>query len=243
MVRWAAARPGRVLAGVLVLALLGAGLALWRLSPCGVDAARWSGRARAPGGRPKVVHERFGDDAVYVLVRGDLARLVLTADLNRLLGLEGCLAGNVPAGADGAGRARRRRAPRWRARSPCGSSTGRARSSTPPSRRSPSSCRRRRGRARRRPTGRRRRRAGSRARRGARRPRPSGSASRPRSSSTREFAQRAAGAEREVRAEPDRARRRSTTRTSSTSSSSIPRAGRACRRRASRTCSRRRTRR
>ena len=34
-----------------------------------------------------------------MLVRGDLARLVLTADLNRLLGLEGCLAGNVPKGA------------------------------------------------------------------------------------------------------------------------------------------------
>ena len=32
-------------------------------------------------------------------MRGDLARLVLTADLNKLMGLEGCLSGNVPAGA------------------------------------------------------------------------------------------------------------------------------------------------
>ena len=80
-------------------------------------------------------------------------RLVLTADLNRLLGLEGCLSGNVPEGATAPGRDRRRRARRWRARSRCGSSTGRARSSTPRSRRSPSSCRRRRGRGRRRPTG------------------------------------------------------------------------------------------
>ena len=46
-----------------------------------------------------MAHSRFGDEAVYVLVRGDLPRLVLTSDLNRLLGLEGCLSGNVPAGA------------------------------------------------------------------------------------------------------------------------------------------------
>ena len=38
----------------------------------------------------------FGDDAVVVLVRGDLRKLVLTENLGRLLRLEGCLAGNVP---------------------------------------------------------------------------------------------------------------------------------------------------
>jgi hydrophobe/amphiphile efflux-3 (HAE3) family protein len=56
------------------------------------------------------MHDKFGDDAVYVLVRGDLPRIVLTANLNRLLGLEGCLAGNVPKGAT----------PPGGARSPCG---------------------------------------------------------------------------------------------------------------------------
>jgi predicted RND superfamily exporter protein len=40
--------------------------------------------------------EKFGDDAVVVLVRGDLEELVLTPDLQRLLLLEGCLAGNAP---------------------------------------------------------------------------------------------------------------------------------------------------
>jgi uncharacterized protein len=40
--------------------------------------------------------EQFGDDAVVVLVKGDLRRLVLTSNLGRLLRLEGCLAGNVP---------------------------------------------------------------------------------------------------------------------------------------------------
>ena len=38
----------------------------------------------------------FGGEAILVLVRGELTRTVLTADLNRLLRLEGCLGGNVP---------------------------------------------------------------------------------------------------------------------------------------------------
>ena len=41
-------------------------------------------------------HDRFGDDAVIVLVRGPLTKLVLTADIERVLGLEGCLSGNLP---------------------------------------------------------------------------------------------------------------------------------------------------
>jgi hydrophobe/amphiphile efflux-3 (HAE3) family protein len=41
----------------------------------------------------------FGDDAVVVLVKGDLRKLVLTSNLGKLLRLEGCLSGNVPKGA------------------------------------------------------------------------------------------------------------------------------------------------
>jgi predicted RND superfamily exporter protein len=97
MVRFASRRPGRVLLMALLLVAVGAALAL-RLSPSAatgtlVGSGSDSGRATT------VAHERFGDDAVYVLVRGDLPRLVLTSDLNRLLGLEGCLSGNVPKGA------------------------------------------------------------------------------------------------------------------------------------------------
>ena len=99
MVAWAPSRPARVLAAVLTLAVLGGGLALWRLSPS-ASTSTLVGSGSKAGRATAVVHSRFGDDAVYVLVRGDLARLVLTSDLNRLLGLEGCLAGNVPAGAD-----------------------------------------------------------------------------------------------------------------------------------------------
>ena len=93
----AARHPVRVLLVALLLVAVGAALAL-RLEPSAatgtlVGSGSDSGRATT------VAHERFGDDAVYVLVRGDLPRLVLTSDLNRLLGLEGCLSGNVPKGA------------------------------------------------------------------------------------------------------------------------------------------------
>ena len=46
-----------------------------------------------------------------VLVKGNLQQLVLSSDIERLLGLEGCLSGNVPA-KRAAGRGRRRRAVR-----------------------------------------------------------------------------------------------------------------------------------
>jgi hydrophobe/amphiphile efflux-3 (HAE3) family protein len=41
----------------------------------------------------------FGEEPVVVLVKGDLQQLVLSSDLDRLLGLEGCISGNVPASA------------------------------------------------------------------------------------------------------------------------------------------------
>lgn len=44
------------------------------------------------------VRETFGEEPVVVLAEGDLQRLVLTANLGRLLRLEGCLSGKVPEG-------------------------------------------------------------------------------------------------------------------------------------------------
>jgi uncharacterized protein len=87
-------RPWVVLAVVAVLAAAGLALAL-RLSP----SAGTSTLVGRSGDATRVAHEKFGDDAVYVLVRGDLTRMVLTEDLNRLVGIEGCLSGNVPKGA------------------------------------------------------------------------------------------------------------------------------------------------
>jgi uncharacterized protein len=87
-------RPLVVLALTVVLALAGAALAL-RLEPSVatdtlVDSGSESFQATERFKRD------FGDEAVLVLVRGDLTRTILTQDLQRVLRLEGCLSGNVP---------------------------------------------------------------------------------------------------------------------------------------------------
>ena len=94
IVRASARRPVRVLAVVAVLAVAGGVLAL-RLEPSaatdtlvdrGADSFQATERYR----------ERFGDHSVIVLARGELPNLVLTSNLGRLIGLEGCLSGNKP---------------------------------------------------------------------------------------------------------------------------------------------------
>jgi uncharacterized protein len=44
-------------------------------------------------------YARFGEEPVAVLVKGDLRKLVLSSDIDRLVGLEGCLSGNLPSAA------------------------------------------------------------------------------------------------------------------------------------------------
>ena len=96
-------RPGRLLAVVALLAVIGAGLAL-RLEPSAAtetlvdrDTATFQATERA--------RERFGDHAIVVLVKGELPRIVDTPNLQKLIGLERCLSGEAPAGgaAGGAG--------------------------------------------------------------------------------------------------------------------------------------------
>ena len=78
-----------------VLAIAGAVLAL-RLHPnAGTSTLVDSGSPTYQA--TQRYHERFGDDAVIVLVRGKLTNLVLTGDILRLIGLEGCIAGHPPA--------------------------------------------------------------------------------------------------------------------------------------------------
>ncbi len=94
--RASARRPGRVLALIALLAVAGSLLAL-RLEPSaatetlvgeGTDTYQATERYR----------ERFGDHSVIVLVRGELPDILLTSNLGRLIGLEGCLSGNKPEG-------------------------------------------------------------------------------------------------------------------------------------------------
>jgi predicted RND superfamily exporter protein len=89
-------RPVAVAVAVAALAVAGGLLAL-RLQPS-VDADTLVDRGSPTFRATEDYHKRFGDDAVFILVRGPVTQLVLTQDIERLLGLEGCISGNVPAG-------------------------------------------------------------------------------------------------------------------------------------------------
>ncbi|MDX6675294.1 MAG: uncharacterized protein QOH11_2712 [Solirubrobacteraceae bacterium] len=96
IVAWATRRAVLVVALVAVLAIAGGLLAL-RLQPSAATDTlvnRSSGSFQATD----AYHRAFGEDAVLILVRQYLPKTVLTADLERLVGLEGCIAGNVPQG-------------------------------------------------------------------------------------------------------------------------------------------------
>jgi predicted RND superfamily exporter protein len=95
IVRACARRPGRVLAVVAVLAAVSCAAAL-RLEPSAATDTLVGNGDRTFQATERY-RERFGDHSVLVLVRGELSNLVLTSNLGRLLGLEGCLSGNKPA--------------------------------------------------------------------------------------------------------------------------------------------------
>jgi len=94
VVRAVARRPLAPLIAVALVAVAGALFAL-RLEPStGTDSLVSSdSEAYAETERFK---RQFGDDAVVVMVQGDLQRTLLTDDLQTLIRLEGCLSGNVP---------------------------------------------------------------------------------------------------------------------------------------------------
>ncbi len=90
-----ARRSTAVIAVMAVLALAGAVLAL-RLDPStGTDTIVSEGSSTFKD--TERFKQDFGDEPVIVLVKGNLQRTVLTSDLGRLIKLEGCLSGNVPA--------------------------------------------------------------------------------------------------------------------------------------------------
>ncbi len=88
-------RPVPVLAATALLALLAVTLALRLQADAGTDQLV-DRDSDAFVGTEKFKRE-FGDDAVVVLVKGDLEQLVLTSDLTTLLSLEACLSGNSAA--------------------------------------------------------------------------------------------------------------------------------------------------
>src|SRR4051812_5977744 len=95
LVAWVARRPAAVVGAVVVLAVAAGLFAALTLRPtAGTDTP--VGRSSATFEATQRYHQRFGDDAVIVLVRGPLTKLVLTQDIGHVLGLEGCLSGNAP---------------------------------------------------------------------------------------------------------------------------------------------------
>jgi uncharacterized protein len=94
VVRAVTRRPVVVLAATALLALGGATAAL-RLEPS-TGTETLVDRGSETFEATERFKRDFGDEAVLVLLRGELTRTVLTADLLRVLRLEGCLSGNVP---------------------------------------------------------------------------------------------------------------------------------------------------
>jgi hydrophobe/amphiphile efflux-3 (HAE3) family protein len=94
---WAAAHARAVLVVALVAAV-GAGVGATRI-PTDAGAGTLVDTDTQTYQATQRVRDAFGEEPVVVLARGDLQKLILTANVFRLLRLEGCLSGKVPKGA------------------------------------------------------------------------------------------------------------------------------------------------
>jgi predicted RND superfamily exporter protein len=94
---WAVGHARLVLALSVVLALA-AGIGATRI-PTDAGVATLVDADTATYRATQQVRDSFGEEPVVVLVKGDLQGLILSANVFRLLRLEGCLSGNVPKGA------------------------------------------------------------------------------------------------------------------------------------------------
>ncbi|MGH2955130.1 MAG: MMPL family transporter, partial [Solirubrobacterales bacterium] len=91
---WAVERPAPVLAATVLVTLVGAIAALRLEADAGTS--QLVDRDSETFAATEEFKREFGDDAVVVLVKGDLEQLMLTEDIGTLLALEGCLSGNAP---------------------------------------------------------------------------------------------------------------------------------------------------
>jgi hydrophobe/amphiphile efflux-3 (HAE3) family protein len=97
LVGGATRRPWLTLAVAATLALAGATLALG-LSPS-ANTSTFVSSSDSQYRATQRYYRSFGEEPVSVVVRGSLQQLLLSSDIDRLVGLEGCLSGNVPVGA------------------------------------------------------------------------------------------------------------------------------------------------
>jgi uncharacterized protein len=94
---WATRHAKAVLTVTLALAVAAAVAAARLPTDAGTDTL--VDRDTASWQATQEVREAFGEEPVVVVAEGDLQELILTANLGRLLRLEGCLAARVPKGA------------------------------------------------------------------------------------------------------------------------------------------------
>ncbi|MCW3028739.1 MAG: superfamily protein-like exporter, partial [Solirubrobacterales bacterium] len=87
-------RPRLVIAIAVALGLGGAALAL-RLRPTAATDTFVSSSSTSYKATQSF-YRSFGEEPIEVLVKGNLQQLVLSTDIERLVGLEGCLSGNLP---------------------------------------------------------------------------------------------------------------------------------------------------
>ncbi len=97
----AATRRPRLVVGVAIVLALGGGALALRLKPTAATSTFVSSSSSQYEDTQRF-YRSFGEEPVAVLVKGNLQQLLLGSDLERLVGLEGCLSGNVPASALGA---------------------------------------------------------------------------------------------------------------------------------------------
>jgi uncharacterized protein len=97
LVGGATRRPWLTLALVSTLALIGAVLALG-LSPSASTSTFVSSSSPRYEATQRY-YRSFGEEPVDVVVHGSLQQLLLSSDIDKLVGLEGCLSGNVPVSA------------------------------------------------------------------------------------------------------------------------------------------------
>src|SRR5215216_5914050 len=90
-------RPLPVIVAAVLLALIGAIAALRLEADRNPDSLVDKGSSTYS--ETQDFYQRFGDEPVEILVKGDLQQLLLTSNLGKLLALESCLSGKTEGGA------------------------------------------------------------------------------------------------------------------------------------------------
>ena len=94
---WAVTRPAQVVALAVLVAVIATVVAALRLS-ADADTDTLVDNGSEAFATTERFKERFGDDAIAILVEGELRELVAGENVNRLLAIETCLSGRVPEG-------------------------------------------------------------------------------------------------------------------------------------------------